>query len=126
MDIHIWALMILLMLYFAVSIGCMASNKPEANKTKNLLFIHDFLDYALIITLFVHVIYIPHQLTLQSPDYFYVTLTAGYSLVILIYMTTMKKLDLSEDAINFVLKYALFSICFASLPILTKAIYLAV
>lgn len=126
MDIRIWALMILLMIYFTVSVGCMASNKPDANKTKNLLFMHDFLDYALIVTLVVHVIYIPYQVTLQSPDYFYVTLTAGYSLGILIYMTTMKKLDLSEDAINFVLKYALFSICFASLPILSKAIYLAV
>lgn len=126
MDIRIWAIMILLMIYFTVSVGCMASNKPDANRTKNLLAIYDFLDYALIVTLVVHVIYIPHQLTLQNPDYFYITLTAGYTLVILIYMTTLKKLNLSEDAIKYVLKYALFSICFASLPILTKAIYLAV
>ena len=61
-------LMILLMIYFTVSVGCMASNKPEANKTKNLLFIHDFLDYALIVnscrTCNIHSLI---RLTLQSP-----------------------------------------------------------
>ncbi len=126
MTPRIWALMILLMVYFAVSVGCMALDNPEANKTKNYEFLHDFLCYALIITLFVHVIYIPHQATLQDPNYFYVTLTAGYSTVILIYLTTMKKLKLSENSMDYVLKYVLFAICFASLPILTKAIYLAV
>lgn len=123
MQTRIGILIILLTLYFLLTIGCIGAEDKSNNKKENLLFLRVFFTYVVLVTLSAFIIYEPNRLILTDPNYYIVSFISFFTSVILLYMVSNNELVKEHDSRKYAYSYLIFALSFAALPTLTKVFH---